>query len=218
MRRFSIGLLALFLSAAAPAEPAHDPTNTTELVGALEQTYKGVTSLKADFVQVQRSAATGEVRQKGVVQLKRPRKARWEFQGADGTTFVTDGKTIWLYTPSAKQVIETGSASGAGGGGMGELLDSLDKLDQFFNLQLVEGQDGKRSYRVIATPKSPAQYKQLEIVVSRKSYTVEKVVVVDQMGGQTELTFSSVKLNSDVPDTAFTFSVPAGVQVIKGAM
>lgn len=219
MRRFFtaaslIGLL-LFAPAAPAAEPA-DPVNVTELVRALEGTYKGVQSLKADFVQVQRSSITGEIRQKGTVQLKRPKKARWEFQGGDASTFVTDGKTMWIYTPATKQVIETADVGGAAGGGMTELLDSLEKIDQFFTTTLVAGGDGKGSYVVDLAPKSGGQFKKMSITVSRKKYAVEKVKLVDQMGNETELTFSQLKLNADVTDAAFTFTPPAGVTVIKG--
>ena len=77
MNRFfrPIALGLVFVPAAASASP-EDPATVEELVAAVEGTYKGVTSLKADFVQTVSSAVSGELKQKGKVQVEAPRKAR----------------------------------------------------------------------------------------------------------------------------------------------
>jgi outer membrane lipoprotein carrier protein len=221
--RRSAAVLALGLGLSLPARalsPEGDPETAAELVTAVESTWKGVSSLKADFVQVQRSATAGETRQKGRVQLERPRKARWEFQGEQGSVFVTNGKTMWIYSPSTRQVIEQPDTGTGGGTGMVELLSGLEKLDELFDVKLVDSAGGasKRDYVVELKPRGQAQFQKLTIQLSRKKYDVEKVVVHDLFGNQTELTFSQMKLNVDVPDAEFDFKAPAGVQVIKGGI
>jgi chaperone LolA len=227
LRHFAFALcLATASAVALHAAPAHsqeapEPATVPELVKALEGTYRNVSSLRADFVQVVRSPVAGELRQKGKVQVKKPRKARWDFVSEPQSHFITDGKQIWLYTPASKQVIVMNDLSQAGGADLGVLLDDLGKLDQKFNLKLLAGggADKTRSYVVEASPKDGgAKFKKVELAISRKKYMLERVTITGTMGEVTELTFSGIKLNSPMQDAEFSFTAPAGVQVIQSGM
>lgn len=212
--------LALQVSPAA-AQEAPEPATVPELVKALEATYKDVSSLRADFVQVVRSPVAGEQRQRGKVQVKKPRKARWDFVSEPQSHFITDGKQMWLYTPASKQVIVMNDLSQAGGADIGVLLDDLGKLDQKFNLKLLAGggADRTRSYVVEASPKDAnAKFKKVELAISRKKYMLERVTITGTMGEVTELTFSGIKLNTPMQDAEFSFTAPAGVQVINSGI
>lgn len=226
MRRLQILLLACFIPLAAGSAPVAaaagveaaagaDPANAAELVAAVEKTYGGVSTLKADFVQVNRSKSTGaETRQKGHVSLKRPHKMRWDFVGADSNTFVTDGATMWVWSPATNQVIVS-SASGASGGGMTQLLDDLSQLNTLFDVTLVGGVGAAPSYVVDLKPKQQANFKNLRLTLTKKKYTVEQVLMTDLFDNQVELSFTGVKMNQDLPDAQFSFQIPAGAQVIS---
>lgn len=215
----AVGLAPLALPPSlATADEVAEPENVGALVQALAATYKDVTSLRADFVQVVRSPVAGEQKQRGRVQVKKPRKARWEFVSEPQSQFITDGKQMWLYTPASKQVIVMNDLSEAGGADLGMLLDDLSKLDQKFNLRLLAGggADRGRSYLVEATPKdAAAKFKKVELEVSRKKFMLERVVITGTMGEVTELAFTGIKLNTAIPDADFSFQAPAGVQVIS---
>ncbi len=221
MSYLRVALLTLTLSASsawgAPPVAAADPANVTELVAAVESTYAGVNSLRADFVQVTRSASMGqETRQKGKVQLERPRKMRWDFQQPDASTFVTDGTTMWVYSAANNQVIVSAVAAGAQGG-MTQLLDDLNQLDEQFNVVLLDGAGNaaKTSYLIELTPKQQTSFKKLRLTLSKKKYEVQQVLLTDQFDNQVDLSFSQIKINQDIPDATFNFQVPAGAQVIR---
>ncbi len=203
----------------AAAEP--DPTTVQELIGVLKRTYTGVKSLEAAFTQVQRSPVAGEVRAKGKVQVKQPRMARWETLGEQGSLFITDGKQMTVYTPAAKQALVYPDLGVAGGGNIDVLglLSDISKLDQHFDVKLVEGgaPGDKKSFLVEAVPRAAGTYKKVVLVFSRKKYDLERVAFVDQMGGETELTFTNVRLNPPLDDARFQFSPPPGTQVIQNA-
>ncbi len=204
---------AAFLSTAALAGGDAQPPSTADIVAGVESAYRDVHSLRADFVQVTRSPSLGtEEKQKGKLHLKRPRMMRMEFTGPDARLVVTDGEKIWIYSPADKQAFlyqDLGT-----GGGMGVLLDDLDKLDEHFDVRRVE--DDRRSYVLELTPKTEAPFKSLRVEVSRGQYTLKRIVIVDQMGNETELAFSQVKTNVDLPDSEFQFQVPKGAKVIEG--
>ncbi len=217
MRRLGLALLTLGIAVLPPSAAAEgEPQTVEQWVAAVEGTYEGVDTLSADFVQVTRSTAMGsESKQKGSVILKKPRKMRWEFSGTDAKLFLTDGERMSIYSPADKQVIVYDDLSGAGTG-MEGLLTDLNQIDTHFNVAEV---DTKRSNKTVGfelTPKSEGvSFKTLRLTVQRKNYVVEQVVIVDGFDNETEITFSSVKLNPGAEDATFTFDPPPGVEVIK---
>ena len=93
---FSTALFALLTVGAAHAE------DTKAIVAAVESKYAGVTAMSATFVQTTHSDMFGDEKQGGNVLLKRPKQMYWDFGDKQ---FVTDGKTMWVYTQADNQVI-----------------------------------------------------------------------------------------------------------------
>ena len=213
-------LQTVLLSALLALSPAAwaDATELSaqEVVTAVEATYKDVTAMSADFVQVTRSDL-GETRQQGLVQLKRPRMMRWDF-AEPATSFITDGSQLWVWAAAENQVIVTEDFSaGSGSSDMSQLLTDLSKLSELFDVQQLSqgGEDTGTSYTLELTPKTPTAFKQLQIVVARDGYTLQRVVMVDSFDGVVELDFSQVRLNPEIADNQFTFSIPEGATVIR---
>lgn len=220
MRWLRVATLALLMSfAPTMAGPplSADPVTVPELVAAVESTYASVSSLKADFVQVSRSASMGqETRQRGQVTLKRPRKMRWDFNQPDASSFVTDGATMWVYSSASNQVIV--SPVSAGAGGMTQLLDDLNQLDELFNVTIVDGAGNaaKGTYVLDLVPKTPSSnFKKLRLTLTKKKYMPEAVLLTDTFDNQVELTFSQVRVNQDIPDAEFNFKAPKGATVVN---
>ena len=218
MRRLTSALFALGLAVVPVTTFAQDsePQSVDEWVAAVEKTYEGVETLSADFVQVTRSVAMGgETKQKGTVLLKKPRKMRWEFSGSDAKLFLTDGERMSIYSPADKQVIVYDDLSGAGTG-MEDLLTDLNQIDEHFDVAEVDTKKSRKTVGFELTPKSSdVSFKSLRLTVQRSDYVVEQVVIVDGFDNETEITFSSVKLNPGAEDGRFVFDPPSGVEVIK---
>lgn len=205
------------LLAPAHAQDAPEPATVQELVSAVEAVYKDVQTIKADFSQVTRSAAMGEgERQRGRIQLMRPRMMRWDFTTPEARLFVTDGKTMWVYSPAEKQVIIT-SDLGADDSGVDQLLTTLENLDDLFVVKLLDRQGGaeKRSYVLELVPKKQGGFKSLRLELNRRRYELEKLVIVDAFDNETEMSFTNLKLNPTLAASEFTFTVPAGIQVVR---
>jgi len=78
--RALVSACVLSVAARPAAALEQEPRNVQELITAVEHVYAPVQSIRADFVQVSRSASLGdEQRQKGRVILMRPRQRLWYF-------------------------------------------------------------------------------------------------------------------------------------------
>lgn len=206
-------LLATGIAIASRADATEsDPQSVQEIVQAIEKTYANVQAIRADFTQTSRSSLMGEQHQKGKVLLKRPRKMRWAFTQPDDRQFVTDGKTMWIWSATDNQVIVTGDFASQSGD-MPQLLDDLSKLDEMFDIVMLPGTP--QAHVLSLTPKKQASFKKLELVIEKKKYTLEKVTMTDNMDGVVELAFTQMKLNPELADSSFTFAIPPGAQVIR---
>lgn len=199
---FTTALFALLTVGAAHAE------DTKAVVAAVESKYAGVTAMSAAFVQTTHSEMFGDEKQSGNVLLKRPKQMYWDFGDKQ---FVTDGKTMWVYTVADNQVIRYDDLAG-GSSSADELLTSLDKIDDLFVITALPDDVGHTFD--LAPKKEGGQVKTVHLEMS-KDLIVEKVVIVDALDNKTELAFTEMKLNVDVPDAKFVFVPPAGAEVIS---
>lgn len=221
MSKFSALFLGIALAApavhASPAAAATttSPRSVTELVDAVEATYAGATSIRADFLQVDKSKALGtEIRQRGRILLERPRKVRVDMGIPVTQTYVSDGTTQWAYSVKDKQVYQSQDLGGSGG--MGILLEDLSRLGDLFDVTILpETAETKQSVVVKLTPRQAGAFKSLQLTLSKQKYGLQELVLVNQMDDVTSMTFSNVIMNKDIPDTEFSFVVPPGVKVVK---
>ncbi len=213
---FALLLSSLLMCSPAMAQDFAALGSVDEIVKAVESVYGGVEALQAEFVQISRSAALGdESRQKGKVVVKRPRKMRWEFTSPDKKLFLTDGATMWIWSPADNQVIVYKDFSASGSDVTG-LLSDLNKLNELFEVELVADEGGDRSYVLDLTPKGEGagNFKQLRISFTKRKLLVDQVLLTDQFDNVTDLTFTQVKLDAKVDDSSFVFEIPSGAEVI----
>jgi len=205
--------ILLFTFVATPA--FGEEGDVDAVVKGVEQAYKEVGTLRADFVQITRSKAMGdETKQRGRVMLKRPRMMRWEFTQPAGKVFVTNGDTMWIWSAAERQVIVSKGAAG-GGQGMAQLLDDLNRLSELFDAELLPSEAGASTVSLLLKPKSDAGFQSVTLRLAAKDYTVKEVNMLDAFGNEVELSFKQVKNNVDIDDAKFTFQIPAGAQVLN---
>ena len=213
-----VTILLLIGLVASPAIASDaEPTTVEDLVVEIEKTYGDVQSLRADLEQVSRNEAFGEQKTKGKVSLKRPGLMKWDFtEEPGGSLFVTNGKKMWVYSPTDSRVLVSSDLSQAGGGAPIDLLNSLKNLTEHFDVKLesLEGGKDSKSTVLVLTPKAEAPFKSVRLVLSKRKYEIENIAMTDAFGTEVEIIFSRVQTNSDIPDSEFDFNPPAGVEVI----
>ena len=215
----ALSLLAGLAGAAAAQTPA--PAGAMSLddaVRGLETAYGKITDLKAEFDQTAFNKSLNQsIPAKGVVYLKKGGKLRWEYADPTPQQIVSDGKTLWIYTPALSQV-NTGAAPEALSGPAGSFLAGLGKVREHFAVRFLnpaEPRDKDGNVVLDLTPKQPLPtMARLVLALDPRSWEVRKAVVYDQFENTVTMRFTKMTLNSGLADSLFTFTAPKGVATV----
>jgi outer membrane lipoprotein carrier protein len=208
--------LALLVALALPVA-AQAPT-LDDVIRGVETAYGKMTDLKGEFVQSALNKSLNQtIDAKGVVYLKKGGKLRWEYAEPTKQEIVSDGKTIWIYTPQLSQV-NTGAAPEALSGPAGSFLSGLGKLRQHFSVRFLnpaQPKDADGNVVLDLTPKQPLPtLARLVLSLDAKTYDVRKAVVYDQFENTVTMTFTKVAVNTGLPDKLFVFTPPKGTATV----
>ena len=216
MARSFPGLLVV-LAVLLSAVPATAAASLDDVVRGLETAYGQMTDLKADFAQTAFNKSLNQsIPAQGTVYLKRGGKLRWEYAEPTPQEIVSDGKTLWVYTPTLNQV-NTGPAPEALAGPAGSFLAGLGKLREHFAvrfLNLAQPTDRDGNYVLDLAPKNPLPTLNRLILTVSPRWEVRKAIVYDQFENTVTMQFSKVAVNTGVPDKVFTFVPPKGVATV----
>lgn len=209
-----LGVLVLAASAAAQT-PA---VTLDEAIRGVEAAYGRMTDLKADFTQTAFNKSLNQtIPASGKVYLKKGGKLRWEYAEPTPQEIVSDGKTIWIYTPQLNQV-NTGPAPEALSGPAGSFLAGLGKLREHFNVRLLnpaQPKDAGGNVVLDLTPKQPLPtLTRLILSFDPNGWQLRKAVVYDQFDNTVTMTFSKLAINSGLEDKLFAFVPPKGVATV----
>jgi len=202
----------LLVPAVAPAQ------ELDQVVNAVESTYGKMVDLQADFTQVARNKSLGQdVKAEGTVYLKKGGKMRWEYKSPSPQQIVSDGTSLWVYTPELNQV-NKGNAPKALAGPAGSFLSGLGKLREEFTVRFLNPaspRDGTGRPVLDLTPKQPTPLlTRLVLTVDPKDYVVRQAVLYDQFQNTVTMTFTKVAVNPGLSDTLFAFTPPKGAAVV----
>ena len=215
-----LGLLALGTAGAARAQaPAAGPApSLDEVVKALEASYGRINDLKADFEQTAFNKSLNQsIPAQGTVYLKKGGKLRWEYADPTPQQIVSDGKTVWVYTPALAQV-NVGPAPEALAGPAGSFLAGLGRVREHFGVRFLnpaEPRDKDGNVVVDLTPKQPLPtMTRLILSLDPRTWDVRRAVVYDQFENTVTMQFRKTTVNSGLADSLFTFVAPKGVATV----
>jgi outer membrane lipoprotein carrier protein len=194
---------------------AQGPPPAQEVAAALQKKYDAIRDFTADFVH---ESEGGLLRKKqverGVVQVKKPGKMRWDYKSPEQKLFLSDGRRIYLHVPADNQVIispvpEQDQATTAV-----LFLVGKGNLTRDFTVSYVEG-GGSDTYALRLQPKLPERdYDWLQLVLDRQTLQIRSLTAADGQGGRSTFQFSNFKENTGLSDKTFTFKIPRGADVV----
>jgi outer membrane lipoprotein carrier protein len=189
-----------------------------EVIRGLEGAYGRMADLRAEFSQTAFNKSLNQtIPAQGVVSLKRGGKVRWEYSEPTKQEIVSDGKTLWVYTPTLNQV-NVGPAPEALAGPAGSFLAGLGKLREHFNVRFLnpaQPRDGEGNVVLDLTPKQPLPtLSRLVLALDPKQWELRKAVVYDQFENTVSMRFTKLIVNGGLPDRLFTFVPPPGVATV----
>ena len=218
MRQLAPFLLILGMAAEPVAADGPAPSCAERVAALVQSKYDAIRDLSAEFEQVTQSVMGGpgaETRASGRVVFAKPGKMRWSYELPQPSEVVSDGKTLWLYDPVAREVqtlsVQQGYLAGAGL----QFLLGEGELAAEFDVKALEcDPETSDSALLQLLPKQPASYEKLSLRARFATGEVVETTVGDLFGNRTRISFENLKLNQDPPPETFRFEVPPGVEVI----
>ena len=214
--RYAVALLTLLVLVV----PASAQTTVTldDAIRGIEGAYGRMTDLKAEFTQTAFNKSLNQtIPATGKVYLKKGGKLRWEYAEPTPQQIVSDGKTIWIYTPTLNQV-NTGPAPEALAGPAGSFLSGLGKLREHFSVRLLnpaQAKDADGNVVLDLTPKQPLPTLQrLILAFDPNGWRLRKAVVYDQFENTVTMQFTNLAINSGLEDKLFAFVPPKGAATV----
>jgi outer membrane lipoprotein carrier protein len=215
-----LGALVLGVAAPAPAQaPATGPApSLEEVIRNIEAAYGRINDLKAEFSQTAFNKSLNQsIPAQGTVYLKKGGKLRWEFADPTPQQIVSDGKTVWVYTPALNQV-NVGPAPEALAGPAGSFLAGLGRLREHFGVRFLnpaEPRDGDGNIVLDLVPKvSLPTMARLVLSFDPRSWEVRRGVIYDQFENTVTMQFRKPVVNGGLADALFTFVAPKGVATV----
>lgn len=227
MRRFLLlGIVISLLLALITLDSVSAP-NVEEIVASFKKKYEKTNNFSADFEQTTFVAGRKRVAS-GKLSFQKPNLLRQEYSdpaNAKNTIqlVVSDGKTLWSYTPLINQVTRQKLAQDEN---RVELLPgfgkSLENVEKNYSLSLVEDKLAEKQgvYVVELTPKKgdesvDSMFDVLQVWIRDKDSTPVQFMYKDGKNQITfVLSFKNFKINEKLDKSTFEFTVPKGVQII----
>jgi outer membrane lipoprotein carrier protein len=209
---FCISLTVLLVASA-------EETELDKLINGLQARYGKMKGLSTEFTQVYRDKSGRNLREQGILILKSPGKMRWNYKEPEEKLFLTDGKKVYFYVPSEKQVTIT------------PIKESDDPRTPF--LFLLGRGNLKRDFSRIEIAKDESVVRAgnvvLELLPKKVNDSVRRVfaeinpetlqlvrlALINGSGGRSDFLFSNMKENYLAPDDQFTFTAPNGVKIFN---
>jgi outer membrane lipoprotein carrier protein len=239
-------LLVLLLTLLLPTLAVAAKVELKDVINALEAPFQGagagqVHDVGADFFQESRIAALDRSqRGRGTVSFRfepgDDRRApiamfNWQYQEPSAQEIVSDGRTMWVYLPESRQVIESDLTLAGGGGSANPVtfLSGLGNLSRDFTITFATPDtDSAGHYILDLRPKQASPLmRNLRIVVNRDAvqarakrsdrayFPILSTTVTDPVDNQTIIEFSNIRVNRGLSRADFRFMPPPGVEVVK---
>jgi chaperone LolA len=185
----------------------------TEVLEKVEEMYATVNDASAEFTQtVSFKYAKVEQSFSGTVSMKKKNKYRVESQQQ---TLVTDGATVWAYSPVNNQVLIDTYRESPNTFSPEKFLVGLPKN---FRAALVDDNtpEGHAATVLKLLPKSDVSkfVKSLKVWINDNDWSVRRVEYVDLNETRTIYSLKSIAFNSGISDERFAFKAPEKAEIV----
>jgi outer membrane lipoprotein carrier protein len=203
--RVCVSLAAVPMLAAAP--------DLGHILKGVENRYNRPETMQLLFEQTYSGYGRPPRTESGELYLRKPKRMRWEYRKPPGKLFLSDGKDVYFYVPSANRVEKMKLKESADM--RTPLAFLIGKLDFYRDFREFRTRpEGEDTY-IVALPKSDkSPYTQVEFLVT-PSYRIRRLVVKGQDQSVMEFQFTQEKLNPHLDSKLFQFKMPPGAELVE---
>ena len=212
MVHFIKSLVPIFIFLSAQTGQAE--TLEQEALDAVQSNYEKILTFEAEFAQKSYVKMMDETQHaKGTVSIKKPGRMNWIYGAPDTQVLISNGKTLWHYVADEEQVTKVPIESIYSSNTPALFLAGQGHLIQTFNIESVSLETNPIC--ITLTPKKDDQaLTRLQLFANKKNYQITGSTVYDKLGNKTEIRFSNIKTNLDIPEKTFQFQVPPYTEVL----
>ena len=195
------------------AVPAKDPSRA--IARRVQAFYAQTKDFSAGFRQHYTYVAIGRVEEsKGVVQVKKPGRVRWDYAKPDRRTLYIEDRTLWIWRPDEQEVQVKRDFGGEQLSSAFTFLWGKGNLLKDFSPRAVPAPDGlPKGDALELTPiKAMPGIEKLLFVVARDGQVLASVVTNPQ-GDINQIVFTDAKIDQGLSDSLFHFAPPKGAYV-----
>jgi outer membrane lipoprotein carrier protein len=202
-------------------EPPVRPGSAAGLLERSASLYTGAGTLRAEFTQRVRNPITSTEAPSAGTYLQRGAGVfAITFSQPAGDRIVSDGRSLWIFVPSATpgQVLKMPVSANAPGG--------VDLVGQFFTTPSrkftvtdggVETLSGTALRKLVLVPRTEMGLTRAILWVIPTSGALKQLEVTESSGVVRTVNFSRIDRGVTLPAGAFTFTVPRGITVVDQA-
>lgn len=207
---WSLLSLCVLVGQTAVAQEAMPGLN--EVTEGMQKRYESVDNVVVDFTQqLKLGFSKIEQRFSGTLTMRKPNRYRVE---AEHQTLVTDGFTVWAYSPSNKQVVIDRYKENQNSISPDRFLLNIPS-DYYASVLGFEQGKEKKLIILKLVPKDDRSFiKSVKMWVEEDSWVVGKIQIIDVNDTENLYTINDLKFNSNLNNTLFTFIPPPGTEVV----
>lgn len=202
----AIVLLALAASGAASA-PGVD-----QIITQVQNRYNAARTLSVDFVESYSLQGHPRPPETGTLRLRKQGKMRWDYRRPQGKVFVSDGKTVYLYTARDNRVEKVPLKDTEDmRAPLAFLLGRLELKKEFRNFEVRPGEGG--AWLDASAKNDRIPYEQVQMLIAPDG-EVKQLKVLGRDQSLLAYSFSQEQLNPPLSDAIFHFEIPPGAEVV----
>jgi len=207
---------ATVLALAAPLAGQTHPSTPEGIARAIEERYDRIHDFSADFTHAYEGGILKKTAtERGVLQVKKPGRMRWEYTAPEHKLFVSDGRKIYSYVPADKQVVVSAMPPEDQATTAVLFLVGKGSLTRDFVASPGDGAAADTVAVKLAPKQRQRDYDWLVLTADRQTFQIRTLVAVEREGGRSTFQFSNYRENSGLADKNFEFRIPKGVDVIN---
>ncbi len=204
----AVTTLLLVGSFLLPAESAPDA-----LISRMQSRYNDAKTLSVQFEEQYSLLGHRRPPEQGRLTLKKQGKMRWDYANPAGKVFVSDGKTVFLYTAGDNRVEniplkDTEDMRAP----LAFLLGHFDMKKEFHDFRTRNAEGG--TWLTAAAKNDRVPYTQIEMLLTSEG-EVRQLRITGRDQSELGFRFSGESLNPPVSDALFHFQIPAGAEVVN---
>ena len=197
------GLILLFL-----VPPV---THAEESPAYVQAFFGGLQTLQADFDQQVIDANNKTIQSsRGHMWIRRPGRFRWDYSTPYRQQLIADGEHLWSYDEDLEQVTVQPAAEVLTST-PAMLLSGNEPLEKVFHIEAVEMQDNDQHVRL--TPISDDS-NVIELHLFFSAGMLARIEAQDSFGNTTTFSFTHLERNPKLDEGVFSFTPPAGADVV----